>query len=74
MIQPGRRKLVTLDEDAIEVIVWTDVPPEEIQKINGVYEAYGTCPMVIRCDPRYDFNDIDRAIDELAEEWDTAHV
>ena len=68
MIQPARQKLVVIDEDAIELIVWTDVPPKTILMIHGVYDAYGTRPMVIRCDPRYIAADIEHAICDLAEE------
>ena len=73
MIQPARQKLVAIDQDAVELIVWADVPPNKVQKINGIYDAYGTRPMVIRCDPRYRIADIKRAICELAEEREATH-
>lgn len=68
MIQPARQKIVVFGQDTIELIVWTDVPLSKILKINGVYDAYGTRPMVVQCDPRYMAADIERAICELAEE------
>ena len=67
MIQPERQKLVVFDVDAIELIVWTDVPPNRVQEIDGVYDAYSTRPMVIRCDPRYNIVDIENAITILAQ-------